>query len=778
MISFANIRKTKGHTVSLFMMFLIAAILLNAGLLVFVNFGSFFEKITTELNTSNVYYIMPSHLYNEKINEFIKNNDNVLEMQKEDSVWTLASVPYNKSTRECNFLINDADNKRELSKWKFVGEHLATDSTSIFIPYVMKIDGGYNLNDKFVMTFKEKTITFTIKGFTDDALFSSLDTGILGVYLPHETFQKVHQELGDKQDTTIVFANLKKVNKDMDTEINEIIKQDGGVATADDFSTLFSLDLSLVRMSRTIMASIISVMLVAFSAIISIVCLIVVKFRIGNSIEDDMTKIGSLKAVGYTSRQIISSVVTQFTLIAIAGSIVGIALSYLTTPALSDVFAHQSGLMWVQGFDGVISSIVLLAILLVVIIVSLIAARRINKLNPIVALRGGITTHSFRKNHMPLNTSRGSLPMVLAFKSILQNMKQSLMIAFILAAVSFASTFSIVMFYNTMIDTTAFAETPGIEISNALAVMNPETDNTKIEESIKNMSGVWKTQYIDETMVKYDNTDASTFVMDDYSKKETNTVYEGRYPLHSNEVVLAGQLANMIQKDIGDSVTLKIGDKQASFIITGLSQGSSMGGLNASIRSDGLAILNPNFKQQIFQIYLNKETNAAEFVSDLKNQFGDSLVTTIDMDKSMEQGMGVYISVVSKVGIVMLFTTILVVILVLYFVINSLVIRKKRELGIQKAIGFTTFQLMNQLSLGFLPPIIIGVFIGSLIGITQTNTIMSVAQRSMGIMKANFIITPVWIALFGACIVILSYITSMLITYSIRKISAYALVSE
>jgi putative ABC transport system permease protein len=144
----------------------------------------------------------------------------------------------------------------------------------------------------------------------------------------------------------------------------------------------------------------------------------------------------------------------------------------------------------------------------------------------------------------------------------------------------------------------------------------------------------------------------------------------------------------------------------------------------------------------------------------------------------MELGAGVYISIVSKVGITILVTTIAVVILVLYFVINSSVVRKKRELGIQKAFGFTTFQLMNQLSLSFLPPIIIGVCIGILIGITQTNVIMSMAQSGMGIKEANFIITPVSITLFGLAIIIISYVTSMLITYRIRKISAYALVSE
>jgi putative ABC transport system permease protein len=234
----------------------------------------------------------------------------------------------------------------------------------------------------------------------------------------------------------------------------------------------------------------------------------------------------------------------------------------------------------------------------------------------------------------------------------------------------------------------------------------------------------------------------------------------------------------MLQKNIGDTVTLKVGDKKASYIITGLSQGSSMGGINASLTRGGMNKLIQNFRQQKLQIYLNKGVKADQFVKKLNDQFKDALLMTVDMDKSMEQGMGVYISVVSKIGITILIITILVVILVLYFVINSSVIRIKRELGIQKAIGFTTLQLINQLSLGFLPPITAGVFIGSIIGITQTNAVMSVAQRAMGIMKANFIIMPAWIALFGVAIVIVSYLTSMLITYRIRKISAYALVSD
>lgn len=778
-LSFANIRKTKAHTVSILLMFIIAAMLLNLGLLVFVDFGGYFEKVTKELNSSDVFYIMPEGIYSDRVEEYVKNNDDVKMLQRENPLWLSGTIPYSNDTRECVFLINDGDEKRNFSKWKFVGEHLPPDSMSIYLPYVMSIDGGYRLNDKLQVNFKDTVITFTIKGFTEDVFFSSLDTVVMGVYMPHDTYVSVVEKLGSEHNAALIFANLEKKNKDVENGIREIIREENPYIDANATSTFFSLDNDVVKLSRSFMASGVSVMMMAFAAIIAVVCLIVVRFRIGNSIEEDMTKIGSLKAVGYTSRQIISSIVTQFSLIALIGSITGISLSYLATPALSNVFAHQSGLMWVQGFDGAISSVSLSVILLVVAVVSFMASRRINKLNPIVALRGGITTHSFRRNHMPLHKSKGSLPFVLAIKLMLQNMKQSIMIGVIFTVVSFASTFALVMFYNSVIDTKTFAETPGIELSNVIAVFTPGADNTALVESVKNLEGVRKVQYIDTAMIKLGKDEVATFVMEDYSKKETNTVYEGRYPLHSNEVVVSGYLAKTLNKSIGDSITLKINDREAEYIITGYSQGSYKGGLSIiSIRRDGILKLDPDFEQQNLQIYLNKNIKSTDFREEIEELYGDSIVKTVDMDKEFQQGMGLYTSVVSKVGVTIMVVTILVVILVLYFVINSSVIRKKQELGIQKALGFTTLQLMNQLSLGFLPPIITGVLLGSLLGMTQTNGIMTLTQKAMGIMRAHYIITPIWITLFGAGIVIVSYGFSMLITYRIRKISAYGLVSE
>ncbi|WP_406243036.1 ABC transporter permease [Tissierella carlieri] len=773
MLSFANIRKSKGQTVSLFIMFLVAGFLLNAGLLVFINFGNFFEKITDELNTSDAYHIIGMNLYNEEVDRYIRNNHNVLEMEKFDSLYAWASIPYNGDTRELAFLLNDGDLERNLSKWKLIGEYLPTDSMSIYVPYVLNVDGGYELNDEFEMKIDDTIIEFTIKGFTEDGFFSSVDTGVLGLYMPHETYEKVREILGDSYKGTVVFTNLIKNDKSLETGIRELIEQDNMMTRS-----VLSIDLPIIQLSRTMMASMTAAMIVVFSAIVAAVCLIVIRFKINNNIEEDMMKIGSLKAIGYTSRQIIYSIALQFLLIAFAGSIGGIGMSYFTIPMYSLIFESQSGLHWVQGFDGIISGITLGIILLAVVMVTLISAARVRRLHPIIALRGGIITHNFRKNYLPLHKSKRNLTIVLAFKSMFQNMKQSIMIGIILIAVSFSSTFAVIMFYNSAIDTKAFNEIPGVELSNVMAVLNDDADTDQLVKKIRNLDGVRKVQFIDETMVKIDDNDTLTYVMEDYSKKETDIIYEGRYPIHINEVVISGHLAEMLQKNIGDNITLKNGEREVEFIITGLSQGINRGLMKIFMTYDSILKLNPDFKQQNLQIYLNKGADVPEFIKTLENSYGDSIMTIVDADKNMEQSIGIYISIVSKVGIAILIITMAVVVFVLYLIISSAIIRRKHEIGIQKAVGFTTFQLMNQISFGFMPPVIIGVFIGTIAGMTQGNKIMSIAQRSMGVMKANYIINTLWIISFSIAIVIISYITSMLITYSIRKISAYKLVSE
>lgn len=142
-------------------MFFISAFLFNAGLLVYFNFGSFFQSIVDELNTSNIYYFIPEANFTNDVEALFKN-DNVLDYEKVSAIRVLATETYKGEIHEQVFVINNADVNRRLSKWKFVGSHLPADSEkSIYLPNIYHIDGGYDLNDKFEVEIAGKVMTFT-----------------------------------------------------------------------------------------------------------------------------------------------------------------------------------------------------------------------------------------------------------------------------------------------------------------------------------------------------------------------------------------------------------------------------------------------------------------------------------------------------------------------------------------------------------------------------------------------------------------------------------------
>lgn len=788
MHSFANIRKTKSVSATLIGMFVIAAFLLNMGLLVVINYGSFFDQLKKELSPSDAYCLMADSLYTEEVETFFEENEHVVKAQKNDGMMLNVKIYSQGKEQSFSVLFCSMDEEREISKWKYVDENLPPEEMSVYVPDIFKAVSGYQPNDKIDLKFTdektntEKTLSFTVKGYTEDIYFSSRDTGLMSFYLTRDTYQRIESIIGDSYYVKLIFFNPDNIDslKTVESELREILQLNSASLISADASSFFvMIDVELVEMSRCMMATMVSGIMVLFSVVIVLVCLLVVRFRIANSIEEDIMKIGSMKAIGYTSRQIILSVILQFSLLAGIGSIAGIVLSYPALPEVSTIFEQQSGLKWEQGFDGAVSSAAFLILLAVVVLVSWAASHPISRLNPISALRGETTSRRFKRNHLPLDRAKGRLPVVLAFKSVLHSMKQNIMIGIILISVTFAGAFGVIMFYNTTIDTKAFAEVPGLEICNVVAVLNPEKDHTQAIEIIGSMEGVRKTQYLDEVKIKVDGTEASAYVMDDYSEKESVLVYEGRYPELRNEITLAGILAERLHKTIDDTVTVRFGGREEEFKIVGLSNGASMGGLNTSILYEDFIRFNPDFRQQALYIYLDKDRDTGEFIEVLKYRLDrEVLLDAVNFDMEMAEGMASYQNIVAAVGLAILVITLLVVSLVLYFMISSCVLRSRRQLGIQKAIGFTTFQLMNQHTVAFSVPIILGAVIGSLLGAFYTNPLMSVTMKSMGVMKAGFIVNPYWVTGFGTAAILFSYLLSLLITWRIRKISAYALVTE
>ena len=356
--------------------------------------------------------------------------------------------------------------------------------------------------------------------------------------LPETSYGALADELDNKSKALSVSAVMEDPTQSPELK-NDFIQHVQQSTEGQTTPYIWGLDIDLVKNVNTITINIGATILVAFAAIIVLVSLIVIRFRVSNSIEDGMANIGVLKAIGYTSRQILSSIILQFILIAFSASVVGVALSYVLMPFLGSVISTLSGLVWMQSFDLNMNLVSAFLVVFCVVIVTLLSAFRVRKILPVAALRGGIQTHSFRKNHFPLETAKGGLHFLLAIKSMLANVKQNIMILLIIIGLTFASVFSVVLYYNIASDNTAFINLFGTEPANVIVVANSDGDRREFLSDLEQMDHVRKVNLFDLIKTKVDGQTVYTNVTDDYNQLENNIVYEGRHPKHENEISIS-----------------------------------------------------------------------------------------------------------------------------------------------------------------------------------------------------------------------------------------------
>jgi len=213
-------------------------------------------------------------------------------------------------------------------------------------------------------------------------------------------------------------------------------------------------------------------------------------------------------------------------------------------------------------------------------------------------------------------------------------------------------------------------------------------------------------------------------------------------------------------------------------LITGTMQLMNGYGINMLMTYDGLLTIQNDYEFDRIYIYLTEGADVKTFIESVKSQEGNIFSSTVDMNELIDAQFSQYGSIFAAVAAVILFITVVIVILVLYMVIKTMILRKKQEFGIQKATGFTTFQLMNQITFNYIPVILLGVLLGGVGGYFGLNPLFAALVRRAGIVKVNLPSPISWTIATCVSLVILAYLVSMLIAWRIRKISAYALMSD
>ena len=776
MLTAANLRKSKSQTASLLLFALIAAMLLNIGLVMSLKIGVFFDEQAEDNHAAHLSGVYEAGVASiEKGRTYLENHPDVTEIETTNAVGGWGNYQLNGLTMQGLLILSRAGSEQKIDPPTLIGDSIPLTGDAAYIPYTLMLNGGYSVGDAIKFNLAEAELSFTVAGATKEIMFGSQQDPFLRIYLSDENWDAINGHF-PHNGLTLLSARLLpgKDASRFHAEYGLNVPNDG---------LFWALSSDIAKAGRTGIAMIAASMIVAFAVVLLFVSLIVIRFRIINSIEEGMTNIGVQKATGYRSVQIIASISLQFALIALAGGTLGIAVSQALIPLLMELWKPVLGLEWLPEFDAVTAAISVAAVLLTSLLVSTITSRRINRLHPLIALRGGMSGHSFDKNHLPLDKARGPLNFLLALKQVLQNKKRTAGVSLIVAAVTMASVVGLTLNYNMSerrgeFARSIFGEVPHIDV---LFMLNRGNSGDAFKERMLNHPDVRKINgYTGNRPMSLDvsGTTTAIIVSEDTTLMESEMMIEGRYPKHDNEIALGTLVLKAAGKKIGDIVNVGNGENKSEYLITGVVQVTEGNGRNGIINGDGMRMLRPDFSFRDYAVYLNDGVDAKTFIESVKAAEGNVFEVVIEEQNQVNNLISSVSVMFTTITTGIWAATVFVIILVLYMIIKTAILRRRRELGIQKAVGFTTLQLMNQIALNMTPVILLGVSIGAVAGYFGVSPIVVAMFSGMGISKLSLAVPIGRTVIVSATLVGLAYIVSMLIAWRIRKISAYALVTE
>ncbi|MDO5649787.1 MAG: ABC transporter permease [Gallicola sp.] len=766
-----SLKKGRGQSVSFFLVMLTTAILLNLALITINNFEKGFDQTFSKLNSPDIALGMLGR-DDSKLKSFVEEDPRSKEYEATPMLALNGRFDYNDNETSiyAGFLNRSEDWKigktrvvKELSKEKL--DKISEDKPAIYISNLFHTGGGYNLGDVFVFKTEKKDYSFTIAGFTENIFLGVTNMMFSGFELNDEDYQRLEKELGPEAEGLWSKA---KVHSSVDVSV---YLEDAFHSIDENKHLVFSVqDREVVKHFRIVTASIVSTILLVFSIIILAVGLVVVRFRIQNSIEEDQRNIGVLKAIGYSSFQMITSYVVIFGFLAVFAVLIGIAISYGVLPILAGMYSIQTGIEWSQGFDPYSSILTVVILMAAVCISAWVSSQAAGRIEAITALRSGVNTHSFKKNYFPLKKHKRHLHFVLSLKNMMGRMRQNLLILIICAAVSFATMFSLVMYYNIHIEDEKFMNMVGGEVPDMMLIAKDTKDTDFYLEEAAKFTGVKESVLFDNFKVDVLGTTGYMDTTPDFSKIQNRGLYKGRSPKYNNEVAVCPILLEGTGKDIGDSITLTYEGKSADYIITGFVQSSNNMGKDLQMTLDGAKRFNPDFAIHKIYLYCDESADVAGILEDIQSKHPGAFQSATNVREVAENNVAVYLQIVAIMVTVIVLVTFGIIALVLYLVIKTIITKNGQNFGILKAVGFTGGELILQTAMSYQPVIFLGTVVGAVFGAIGMNPMIALLFNGLGVVRSDFYVFP-WMALVVIVIISLfSFLISIAVSSRIRKI--------
>ena len=779
----ANIRSKKESFIGIAILVAIITCMLATIISVNVCLDSQYDNAITKTNTGDIVYIYNSENID---NDMLKKLSSMNEVNRVQQIPCINSKRVSTSKREYRNMVFFFAYEPDKQMYQFFddkGNDIVPGPGEIYLPKAMEKKLDCKIGDKIMVSTGYGEESFTITRFFEEPFIGAELVGYKNVLINQEDFKRLRENTEyaySNMETIHVFIKeeIKKQDNYKESKVLDKINKQTGIQNACVTSLTVSEAKSLTLMMDNILSAIVS----CFAILLLIVVLIVISHNVSSSIEMEYVSFGILKSQGFTNGLIRISLVLQYILASIVGSVLGLVGSVYTTNLLGNEFVSLTGLLWNGKVEVGLSMLAVSVIFLFIVLFTFLKTKKIAKISPVQAIslgheavffKGRMDLYVDKMKHIPLS-------MKLIIKSVVSNMKEYISTLFVIILLT---TFTIM----------ATSMNQLTEDENLNSMVGTLDSHIKVRITLEELRpllvDIRKTIEEETSITKEYSTTNAYFMVDgtqflgrviDHTDGVLLPAIEGKNPEFDNEITITEVMKDELDKDIGDTVIIDNSGVQREFLIVGISKNMNDLGRNFTILLEGVHKMNTEFNIMDVSFCVEDDSKVEDIVTILKTQlqgYEKEISVTNDL-KEIDSTNETVRMVIMGVTMAIYLISLLFIAIVIGMICKKAFLREKVDLGIYKAVGFTTGSLRLQFSFRFAMVVFVGTILGTVLNILTNDMLMSEMLYAIGITHfqtrytaLNILIPCLWIC---TC----TFVYAWLASGKIKRVSCRMLIQE
>ena len=619
-----NMKKQKGDMITFFILTFLAAFIIFDCVSAMIGMSRVMDDCFRDVNGAEVMlFIADKEQLREAAEAVFAENPHLKDYEASEllNVNTQYRNTKDEEFDEYQFFGEAFEDDRKYMNLKFQPDGLTREALKeddVIMPYYIR--DRFPIGDTLELKFGDQSYTFRVAGYCEDPyMASALNISIFHIFLSSSRLDQIVSEQKDTAGRFVMYKGKVKDDaltsdfdtRDLEREIGNSYKEKTASFAKEhpelNVTNYMILNWKQMKSGGQILPMIVMAVFLLFAVIILIVAALIISFSVKNFIQRNMKNTGILEASGYTVKELRRALTVEILLVAGLGSILGVVIGALTFGGFGNIVSSTLGLAWNQPANILAAVCTVAGLLLLVWLIAIRISRRYKKITVLEALRGGLGTHNYKRNHFSFEKTSLPIPLTLSLKETFGNPGRNIAMVVIVCILSIAMLCGFGMLENFGTDPDALIMLTGTP--NSKMQLYAEEGLTDDLEKVEGVTAVETKVEMEPTVFFGEKSQAilTRAVRDPENCLKGVVILEGRLPRQANEVMLTDAAADDLGVKVGEVVKIQFGDVKEEYLLTGLNQMMQQMGRTMILTEEGGLKLLPSKPKYIYEIYGEKE---------------------------------------------------------------------------------------------------------------------------------------------------------------------------